>query len=180
MGGVRFSNGTPPISTGGLDVLKEKLDKCEEWFVVYTLALMTILILLQVIMRYVFSNSLSWSEELARYMFLWLSWIGASYAVREHSHLRVEMFANLFKDKKRIVFEILVYIGWAIFTVFLAYQGFRATAFLFDSGQLSSAMEMPMYIPYASVPVGCALMVYRLFAEMRKLFKELREYGVSA
>jgi len=39
---------------------------------------MTILVFIQVVMRYVFSNSLSWSEEMARFIFLWLSWIGAA------------------------------------------------------------------------------------------------------
>ena len=157
--------------------MKKMLDKLEEWFVVYTLALMTIIIFLQVIMRYVFMNSLSWSEELARYMFLWLSWIGASYAVKEHAHLRVEVVANIFKGKNRILYEILVYVGWSIFTIFLAYQGFRAMFFLIESGQSSPALYMPMFIPYASVPVGCTLMAYRLICEMRKLFAELRDYG---
>jgi TRAP-type C4-dicarboxylate transport system permease small subunit len=156
-------------------VLKEKLGKLEEWFIVYTLALMTIIILAQIIMRYIFSNSLSWSEELARYMFLWISWVGASYAVREHAHLRVEILANMCKGKNRVIFEILVYIGWTAFTIFLAYQGCKATGFLVRSDQRSPALNMPMFIPYASVPVGCALMACRLLAELASLFKRLKE-----
>ena len=72
--------------------VKKFFDNFEEYFCVWTMAIMTILVFIQVVMRYVFSNSLSWSEELARFIFLWLSWIGASYAVKERSHFRVEMF----------------------------------------------------------------------------------------
>jgi hypothetical protein len=83
-------------------------DNIEEYFCVWTMAIMTVIVFIQVVMRYVFSNSLSWSEELARFIFLWLSWIGASYAVKERSHFRVEMFANMIKGKSRIYFDSMV------------------------------------------------------------------------
>ena len=76
------------------------------------MAIMTILVFIQVVMRYVFSNSLSWSEELARFIFLWLSWIGASYAVKERSHFRVEMFADMIKGTARRQFEYFILIVW--------------------------------------------------------------------
>ena len=69
--------------------IKKFLYNFEEYFVVWTMAIMTILVFIQVVMRYVFSNSLSWSEELARFIFLWVSWIGASYAVKEGDIIEV-------------------------------------------------------------------------------------------
>ena len=104
-------------------MMRKFIDNFEEYFCVWSLAFMTILVFIQVVMRYVFRNSLSWSEELARYIFLWLSWIGASYAVKERSHFRVEMFADIFKGKARKIFELFVLLTWFAFCVFLAYQG---------------------------------------------------------
>jgi TRAP-type C4-dicarboxylate transport system permease small subunit len=118
------------------------LDNFEEYFCVWTMAIMTVIVFIQVVMRYVFSNSLSWSEELARFIFLWLSWMGASYAVKERSHFRVEMFANMM---------LLI--------------------FLQETGQESAAMQIPMTWPYASVPIGCTLMCLRLLVEFYKLHK---------
>lgn len=135
------------------------------------MALMTILVFIQVVMRYVFSNSLSWSEEMARFIFLWLSWIGASYAVRERSHFRVEMFANMIKGRNRVCFEYFVLIVWFIFSFVLTWYGTEVLLFLYDTGQTSAAMDLPMTIPYASVPVGCGLMCARLIVEMYKLHK---------
>lgn len=152
--------------------IKKFLDNFEEYFCVWTMAIMTVLVFVQVVMRYVFSNSLSWSEEVARYIFLWLSWVGASYAVRERSHFRVEMFANMIKGKARAHFEYFILIVWFLFSFFLAWYGTKLFIFLQDMGQVSPAMQMPMTWPYAAVPVGSALMCLRLIVEIYKIYKD--------
>lgn len=150
--------------------IKKFLDNFEEYFCVWTLALMTAIVFLQVIMRYVFANSLSWSEELARFIFLWLSWIGASYAVKTRDHFRVEMFADMIKGKNRIIFEYAILIIWFIFSLLLVWYGTKLLIFLSKTGQVSAAMDVPMTWPYAAVPVGCLMMCVRLVIEMRKLY----------
>ena len=135
------------------------------------MAIMTILVFVQVVMRYVFSNSLSWSEELARFIFMWVSWVGASYAVRERAHFRVEMFADMMKGEKRKWFELVILIVWFVFCVFMAFIGTRLIIFLVETGQISAAMEIPMSWVYASVPVGCGLMALRLIVEIKKLLR---------
>ncbi|MDR2180206.1 MAG: TRAP transporter small permease [Synergistaceae bacterium] len=151
--------------------VKKFLDNFEEYFVVWTMALMTGLVFCQVVMRYVFSNSLSWSEELARFIFMWLSWVGASYAVKERSHFRVEMFANLLKGRSRKGFELLILVVWFGFSLVMAWLGTDLVIFLMETGQISAAMEIPMSWVYASVPVGCALMAVRLIAEVVKILR---------
>ncbi len=149
--------------------LKKFLDNFEEYFCVWTLVLMTSVVFLQVIMRYVFHNSLSWSDELARYIFLWLSWIGASYAVKTRDHFRVEMFADMIKGKDRILFEYLILAIWFIFSIMLVWYGTKLLVFLHGTGQVSAAMEIPMTWAYAAVPAGCILMCVRLVIEIHKL-----------
>lgn len=147
------------------------LDNTEEYFCAAAMAVMTILVFVQVVMRYVFANSLSWSEELARYIFLWLSWVGASYAVRERAHFRVEMFAGLLKGKARIALEYFVLFAWFVASALLTYYGTQMVLFLIDTGQFSPAMDIPMEWPYACLPVGCAMMSIRLAIEIYKLHK---------
>lgn len=160
-------------------MMRKFIDNFEEYFCVWSLAFMTILVFIQVVMRYVFRNSLSWSEELARYIFLWLSWIGASYAVKERSHFRVEMFADMLKGKARKIFELFVLLAWFAFCAFLAYQGSMITRHLLTRGQISAAMEIPMAWAYASVPVGSGLMALRLIVEIRKLFAKQPGEGAA-
>ena len=151
--------------------IKKFLDNFEEYFIVWTLALMTILVFAQVVMRYVFHNSLAWSEEMSRYLFLWCSWIGASYAVKVRSHFRVECFVNAIKGQARKYYELVILVIWFLFSVGMTWYGTNLIIFMHESGQISSAMQIPMTIPYASVPVGCALMSIRLIIEMYKIFQ---------
>jgi TRAP-type C4-dicarboxylate transport system permease small subunit len=160
--------------------IRKFVNNIEEYLCVWGTAFMTAVVFMQVIMRYVFANSLSWSEEFARFTFLWISWIGASYAVRESSHFRVEMFVNIIKGDARRYFELFVLAAWFLFCFILAWYGTRLVAFLADTGQTSAAMRIPMYWPYASVPVGCAMMCVRLVIEMRKVWRGARAGGSSA
>jgi TRAP-type C4-dicarboxylate transport system permease small subunit len=152
---------------------KKHLNNTEEYLLIASLAFNVALIFFQVVMRYVFHHSLSWSEELARYVFLWQTWLGASYAVKEHRHLRVEILADHIRGRARLVFELFVLFVWFGFSVFLAYEGTSITLFLIDSNQLSAAMQIPISWAYASVPVGCGLMAFRLIFEIRGVFARL-------
>ena len=149
-------------------------NNAEEYLLVGALSVSVIVVFVQVIMRYVFKNSLSWSEEVARYLFLWISWVGASYAVRENYHFRVTMFADILKGKSRQVFELLVLFVWFAFSIFIVYQAFILNKMIFLRGQLSPALEMPMLVPYASVLVGCGLMCFRLISKMRETIAKIQ------
>ncbi|MCF4114137.1 MULTISPECIES: TRAP transporter small permease [Dethiosulfovibrio] len=152
---------------------KEIFDDIEEKFLVWTIAISVLLTFSQVIMRYAFHNSLSWSEELSRYLFLWYSWIGASYCVKEKAHLRVGILTDKLLGRKKAFFEIVILLVWIVFSIFLAWQGGVLTGFLIKRGQLSAAMRIPMSIAYSSVPVGCFLMALRLIFELPPHFKKL-------
>lgn len=155
-------------------MLKKLWDNLEEYILVYSMMFSVALVFIQVVMRYVFSNSLSWSEELARYIFLWQIWLGASYAVKEHRHLRIEVVKDLIKSRKgKLCFEIFVTLLWLGFSIFMVYEGGTLTKVLMRRGQVSPAMRIPMAYAYASVPVGCALMSARLCAEIVKYIRNL-------
>ena len=155
--------------------IKKFLNNFEEYFCVCGMAIMTVVVFSQVIMRYIFSFSLPWSEEFSRFVFIWISWVGASYAVKESRHFKVEIFANLLKGNARRCLDLFVLIVWFMFCFFLARYGTRLVLFLIDTRQISAAMEIPMSLPYAAVPVGAGLMCVRLIAEMWKVLK--KEYN---
>lgn len=152
-------------------MIKKIWDHLEEYILVSSLMFNVFLIFIQIIMRYIFQNSLSWSEELARYIFLWQIWLGASFAVKEHRHLRIEAFLNLLPKKINKYVELLSLLIWVCFSVFLAYKGSELVIILIEHGQLSPAMRMPMFYAYSSVPVGCAFMGVRLIGEIINFFK---------
>lgn len=150
---------------------KNFLDYFEEYFCMGLLAFMTILIFIQVVMRYVFQNSLSWSEELARFCFIWLSWVGASYCVKIDAHLSVTALVTKLPAKLTPFVNLFMYTCWGIFAGFLAVQGLTLIKMILDTNQTSPALLIPMWIPVASVPIGSGLMAIRIIGKIYDTIK---------
>lgn len=158
-----------------MKVLQFLNKKGEEVFLVIIISFSVVLLFLQVIMRYIFKNSISWSEEFARYLFLWMIWVGASLATKESRHLKAEFLENLIPKKVMDFISISALLLWLIFSLWLSYSAFFLTKDIYLSHQKSSAMQLPMFIPYASVPVGCTLMSIRLIQNIIFVLKKKKE-----
>jgi TRAP-type C4-dicarboxylate transport system permease small subunit len=146
------------------------MDKAEERVMVISLMFNLALVIVQVIMRYIFNASLPWSEELARYIFLWQIWVGTSWGVKEHRHIRLDALPLALSPKAKPWLEVVVLLIWSAFSFFIAYKGSQVCGMLFRRHQLSPAMRIPIVYAYLSVPAGCFLMGMRLIAELCKLF----------
>lgn len=141
-------------------------EKFEEYFLVVTMAIMVMIIFLQIVMRYVFNNSLTWSEEITRYIFLWQIWVGVSYAVKASKHIRVEIIKDFLSERGKFIIDIIATLIWLAFGIFLCYRAGIVTSKVYTSGQLAPATQISMWIPYASVFVGSGLMILRLLQKM--------------
>ena len=160
-----------------MPVLRTIWDHLEEIFLLPTLLFSVALIFVQVVMRYVFGNSLSWSEELARYLFVWQIWIGVSYSAKNRSHLRITMIKDRLSPSAQKKLELAVTVMWIAFAVFIAAKGFSLAAKVHRFNQRSSALRMPMTYAHLAVPVGCSLMVIRLIESTVKDFILTKRYA---
>jgi TRAP-type C4-dicarboxylate transport system permease small subunit len=115
-------------------------------------------------MRYVFNNSLSWSEETARFLFVWFSWIGISLGQRRGEHIRVTIVVDRFKGKAQLAVLIAADVVTLAILAVLAGYGYIAMQLIFDTGTLSSALRIPMWIVFSAMPLGCAVMGIRVVA----------------
>lgn len=130
--------------------------------VLITLAfgLMTILIFGQVVCRYVLHNPLSWSEELARYLFIWLTFCGASVAFYEGTHIRVSYFVERIGSQKlqAAIFALADVLCLWLLWIFVK-DGFVVASRVMSLGQMSSSMGfLPVGVVYLAVPVGSLFM----------------------
>ena len=146
--------------------MKKKFEHFEEYILVLSLALMVVLIFAQVIGRYIFSSAPSWTEEMARYIHIFQVWIGASYAVKKRQHIRVGAFVELFKGTSRKMIELLALVLWFGIALFLAIFGTQLVLASIRYGQVTPAMQIPMWIPFLSIPLGGAGMSIRLIQQM--------------
>lgn len=149
--------------------MRKRIEGVAERLLVTSLVFSVILVFIQVIMRYCFDYSLSWSEELARYVFIWQTWLGASLGFKYGKHIRVEIIKTLVNPKLNKVVDLITLILCLVMTLFLALNGSKLISMLLARKQLSPAMRIPMGYLYSAVPVGCALMTIRIIQQMYKL-----------
>ncbi len=131
----------------------------EEIFLVTIFAVLVADIFLQVIMRYVFNNSLYWSEELGRFLFEWLTWIGISLGAKRGEHIKITMLVDKFSYKKAQVINIIssiIVIGICAVTI---YYGIYMS--IFWAGSKFICLQISLAWGYIAIPIGCSLMALR-------------------
>ena len=142
----------------------QKVDKClsmiENAVIILGLSAMFLILLAQVIMRYVFSRPLTWSEEAARFIFVYVSFIGISYAYRQKGHIRMEVVVNLFPQAVRRGLEVLINLGTIALFCYMIPFSFRFIGI--QAGVKATATHIPMSSVYTALPLGMALSCVRL------------------
>lgn len=141
--------------------MKKIWDNLEEFIIIPLIFAMSFIIFIQVVARYVFHNSLTWSEELARYLFIWLVYFSVSFTARRQKHIRIDAAINLYPKAFRPILEIISEIIVLAFSVFIAVTGVTVFHKITWSGQMSPAIGLPMQFVYAAPMIGMALTAIR-------------------
>ena len=149
-------------------------EHAEDYILVALMSAMTIVIFIQVVMRYVFKSSLSWSEELARYLFVWLSYLSISYGIKNRKHVKIEAALHLFPKKIRPYVVIIGDIVTLIWSIFVIITGWIMTQKVFVSGQTSPAISIPMYVIYFAPCLGYILSAFRTVQTIVLRFGNIR------
>lgn len=140
------------------------------------LALMSIIIVVQVFFRYVLQNSLQWSEEIARYMFIWLIYIGIAYGVKLDKHIAVDAVYSFLPAKAKPYYALIGYVIFAVFAVIVVYYGVLVTANIAASGQISNGAHVPMEYVYVAPVVGMGLTIIRLIQQLIRMVKAIKNH----
>lgn len=141
------------FSTQALKVLRHPL----ETVICGLLIAMTLVVFSQVIARYVLQAPLSWSEELARFLLMWLAMLSAAYAFKTKSHFALIFLVGKLPAKAQRAMALLVHVIVAFFFAVLLYFSIIFVSGV--DGHIAPAMQIPMQIPYASIVVACALIL---------------------
>jgi TRAP-type C4-dicarboxylate transport system permease small subunit len=113
-----------------------------------------------VLFRYVFAQPLQWSEELARYLFIWLSILGATLALHRKGHFGLDFFHKMLSSRSQRTLKIPVFLLMGIVVFVIFFHGIILVQK--TTLQESPAMGVSMGWAYASLPVGGALMAIHL------------------
>ena len=148
--------------------MKETIDKYLGYFLVFLMVIMTLDVLWGVLTRYAFGSQADWSEELARFLLIWIGLLGAAYAAGQRMHLAIDLLMPKLSSsgqKRLFVFINILIIIFAIAVLIIG--GFRLIYLTNILGQLSAALRIPMYLVYAALPISGLLVVYYKTRELR-------------
>jgi TRAP-type C4-dicarboxylate transport system permease small subunit len=147
--------------------------KFEEVVMMAALALISIILAYSVVMRYIFNDSLSWAEEICRYLFVYSAFLSASMCLKKRTSIKIDM---LILALPLVLQKSLLIAGDAIMFAFFAYMlnaAWGVTYGMYSSpfGQTSPALMLPMYLVFAAAVLAFALCLLRLAQRLYFLLK---------
>lgn len=149
----------------------------EEVILMILLIVITGIMGLQVIFRYLFNQSLSWSEELTRYVFIYMCFISISYCTKKWISIKIDQIISLFSDKAYTFLQLIL--NCILFVLFV-YLSIHAYIFLMQgiaTKQLSPALQIPMWWIQAAPLIGFVLASIRSFQQIFYDIRTLTEGG---
>lgn len=132
-------------------------------FLLFALGLtMALIVATQVFSRYVLNHSLFWSEELARYLLVWLTFLGASTAYKRRLHPGVDVMVNRVPPALQKTISLLVHgVSLALFAVMVVY----GTQFAyFIRAQISPALYLPKWTVFSIIPLSGSILIIHALA----------------
>ncbi len=152
------------------------LSKLLQFMLVALMAAMVVSVVWQVLSRYLFVVPAAWTEELARFLLIWIGMLGAAYAYRQGSHLGIDLLASKLGDKGKRVLQASIHVVCLLFAVsVLVVGGGSLVSMTWELKQYSAAMGLPISYVYAVIPISGALIC--LFAIDAILQKKQRLTG---
>ncbi len=141
--------------------LRAKIDRGLEAILAFLMGFMTLNVLWQVFSRYVLGEPSSFTEELARYLLIWIGLLGAAYASGKGLHLAMNLFHDKLSEKAKLRLEIILEVLIILFAFFfLIVGGTRLVYLTFYLGQISAALEMPLGFVYLIIPISGIFFIF--------------------
>ncbi|MCX5808399.1 MAG: TRAP transporter small permease [Proteobacteria bacterium] len=145
------------------DLIK-RLNKFEEGVLAYTLLAIAIFTFVETVLRYTISYTFTWFNELANYTIIFCTYLGASIGVKYGTHFSMEALTEYCPDKVSHLLKTAAYFISGIVALLFVYYGTKHLFSLKSFGVKSSAMQIPMYIPYIPIPLFSISIAFRFFA----------------
>lgn len=142
-----------------IHILDESL---EEILLIGLLIGMTLIMGIQVISRYILGMSLSWSEEITRYMFIWSGFLSVSYCSKKCLSIKIEQLVSIFPRRGNAVIKVVNHTLELIFFIYMIPVAYSYMMSAAQSGQVSPACSIPMYFIQAAPFVSFVLVAFRI------------------
>lgn len=145
----------------------------ERWALLVFYVLLVLTMATEVIRREVFAYSSIWGEEIVRYAFIYLVWIGAASAVKERAHIRIDVLFHYVPSRVKALLYILGDLVMFAVAVVALYWAYETVSVAWKFGAVSHGLRVPMVWFLMAVPIGFSLMLFRLIQSFLKDVRDL-------
>lgn len=146
-----------------INKIYDKFNKINEYFIIGVMAAMCLVLLGQVVSRYIFSKPLTWSEELARYMFVWMALIGSAWCGRGHIHVRMTAVVNKFPPLAVRILQMAISLMIAVTCFYLFPHA--CEIFIKQSKLKAVTLGVSLGIEYIAAPIGILMIAVQWFVD---------------
>jgi len=140
-------------------------EKFEEIIGVAVLGVVMTLIFIGVVMRLIFKSGLPWQEELSRILYVLMVYLGASYGMKSHDHIRITFVQNLLPPTGQRILRIATDVVWAAFNIIIVILSIgvyrKMTQFLGES----AVLKIPLHVIFLIIPIGFTMLTLRLIQQ---------------
>lgn len=156
-------------------LLKALAENAERWALLVFYVMLVATMAIEVLRREIFAYSSIWGEEIVRYAFIYLAWIGAAAAVKERGHIRIDVLLHYLGRRGKAavyIFGDLVMFGVALVAVWYSFETVLVSA---RFGSVSQGLRVSMVWFLMAVPLGFSLMILRLIQSFLRDLRSLRD-----
>nr|WP_230309204.1 TRAP transporter small permease [Planomicrobium sp. YIM 101495] len=138
------------------------MKKTEDIFVGSAILAATLVLFINIILRYFFSANTSWAEEFIRYAMIWIAFIGSAICFRRGIHVGVDLLINYFSGKGKVILQTIINVVSILFMALLVKYGIDLVLFSMNTGQITPSLEIKTFWIYLAIPLGAVLSIFHI------------------
>ncbi|MEP3640241.1 MAG: TRAP transporter small permease [Paracoccaceae bacterium] len=158
-----------------MDLLRKIDRNAERWLLLVFYVMLVITMAIEVLRREVFAYSSIWGEEIVRYSFIYLAWIGAAAAAKERAHIRIDVLMHYLGPRAKALLYIFGDLVMFVVAIIALYWSLETVYVSAKFGSVTDGLRISKVWFLLAVPVGFALMIWRLIQSFMRDFKALRD-----
>ncbi|WP_370400210.1 TRAP transporter small permease [Sulfitobacter sp. JB4-11] len=157
-----------------MEFLRNLDRNAERWLLLTFYVMLVITMAIEVLRREIFSYSSIWGEEIVRYSFIYLAWIGAAAAVKERAHIRIDVVMHYLPPRPKALLYILGDLVMFVVAVIALYWSYETVHVSAKFGSVTDGLRISKVWFLMAVPLGFALIIWRLLQSFVRDFRSLK------
>ncbi len=142
------------------------LSRAVEALVILIAGVIVAIVTAEVTLRYLFSHSLIFTEELSRYLMVWIVFLGSALAIRDGSHIRIQILVNRLGPRMQRIVKLAAYALIIAFLIFITVEGLKILPRQLQ--QMCITIDISLFYFYLAIPVGSVLMIVFMLPVIRQ------------